>query len=41
MRILQLEPHLTSAELSSKLSNSVKSHHRGYWVTLNLKGVDI
>lgn len=34
MRILQLEPHLTTSELSSKLSSSVKSHHRSYWQIL-------
>lgn len=34
MRILQLEPHLTTSELSSKLSNSIKSHHRTYWQIL-------
>ena len=31
MRILQLQPHLTTAELSNKLSSSIKSHHRSYW----------
>jgi transposase len=34
MRILQLEPHLTTSELSSKLSSSIKSHHRSYWQIL-------
>lgn len=34
MRILRLEPHLTTAELSSKLSSSIKSHHRSYWQIL-------
>jgi transposase len=34
MRILELEPHLTTAELSSKLSNIIKSHHRSYWQIL-------
>jgi len=34
MRILRLEPHLTTSELSSKLSTSIKSHHRIYWQIL-------
>jgi len=34
MRILQLVPHLSTSELSSKLSSSVKSHHRSYWQIL-------
>lgn len=34
MRILELEPHLTTAELSSKLCKSIKSHHRSYWQIL-------
>ena len=34
MRILQLQPHLTTAELSNKLSSSIKNHHRSYWQIL-------
>ena len=34
MRILQLVPHLSTSELSSKLSSSIKSHHRSYWQIL-------
>lgn len=34
MRILQLQPYLTTAELSVKLSTCVKIHHRSYWQIL-------
>jgi transposase len=34
MRILRLEPHLTTSELSSKLSGSIKSYQRIYWQIL-------
>lgn len=34
MRILQLNPHLTTAELSSKLMSCVNPHHRSYWQIL-------
>ena len=34
MRILQLEPHLSTAELSGKLASCIKSHHRTYWQIL-------
>jgi len=34
MRILRLEPHLTTSELSSKLSSSIKSYQRIYWQIL-------
>ena len=30
MRILQLQPHLTTSELSIKLSTCVNIHHRSY-----------
>jgi len=34
MRILQLQPHLTTSELSSRLSTCSNLHHRGYWQIL-------
>jgi len=34
MRILQLTPHLTTSELSSKLSNCSNVHQRSYWQIL-------
>jgi len=34
MRILQLKPYLTTAELSSKLMSCVNTHHRCYWQIL-------
>jgi hypothetical protein len=34
MRILQLQPHLTTSELSVKLSTCVNIHHRSYWQIL-------
>jgi transposase len=34
MRILQLEPHLSTSELSIKLSTCVSIHHRSYWQIL-------
>lgn len=34
MRILQIEPYLTTAELSNKLNSCVKNHHRSYWQIL-------
>jgi transposase len=34
MRILQLYPHLTTSELSSRLSTCSNLHHRGYWQIL-------
>lgn len=34
MRILQLQPHLTTSELSIKLSTCVNLHHRSYWQIL-------
>lgn len=34
MRILQLHPHLTTSELSVKLSTCVNIHHRSYWQIL-------
>jgi transposase len=34
MRILQLHPHLTTSELSVKLSTCVNTHHRSYWQIL-------
>ena len=34
MRILQLKPHLTTAELSGKLMSSSSSQHRSYWQIL-------
>ena len=34
MRILQIQPHLTTAELSNKLSTCLKNHHRSYWQIL-------
>lgn len=34
MRILQLTPHLTTAELSSKLMSCANLHHRSYWQIL-------
>ncbi len=34
MRILQLHPHLTTSELSVKLSSCVNIHHRSYWQIL-------
>ncbi len=34
MRILQLESHLTTEELSNKLTRCKKSHHRTYWQIL-------
>ena len=34
MRKLQLNPHLTTAELSSKLTSCSKAHHRSYWQIL-------
>ena len=34
MRILQLKPHLTTAELSSKLMSCANLHHRSYWQIL-------
>lgn len=34
MRILQLHPHLTTSELSVKLSTCINIHHRSYWQIL-------
>ena len=34
MRILQLHPHLTTSELSIKLSTCINVHHRSYWQIL-------
>jgi len=34
MRILQLLPHLTTTELSSKLGTCKNIHHRSYWQIL-------
>lgn len=34
MRILQLQPHLTTSELSARLSTCTNLHHRGYWQIL-------
>jgi hypothetical protein len=34
MRILQLKPHLTTAELSSRLMSCANLHHRSYWQIL-------
>jgi transposase len=34
MRILQLQPHLTTSELSVKLSTCVNVHQRSYWQIL-------
>lgn len=34
MRILQLQPHLTTSELSIKLSTCINIHHRSYWQIL-------
>lgn len=34
MRILQLKPHLTTAELSCKLAACSNIHHRSYWQIL-------
>lgn len=34
MRILQLQPHLTTSELSIKLSTCANIHHRSYWQIL-------
>lgn len=34
MRILQLKPHLTTSELSVKLSNCSNVHQRSYWQIL-------
>jgi len=34
MRILQLKPHLTTSELSLKLSSCINIHHRAYWQIL-------
>jgi transposase len=34
MRILQLHPHLTTTELSGKLSNCTNNHQGGYWQIL-------
>ena len=34
MRILQLQPHLTTAELSNKLGTSKTTQHRSYWQIL-------
>jgi transposase len=34
MRILQLHPHLTTTELSGRLSNCANIHHRSYWQIL-------
>jgi len=34
MRILQLKPYLTTAELSSKLASCANAHHKSYWQIL-------
>lgn len=34
MRILQLQPYLTTSELSGRLSTCSNLHHRGYWQIL-------
>jgi transposase len=34
MRILQLQPHLTTSDLSVKLSSCINIHHRIYWQIL-------
>lgn len=34
MRILQLQPHLTTSELSVKLSTCINVHQRSYWQIL-------
>jgi transposase len=34
MRILQLQPHLTTSELTARLSTCSNLHHRGYWQIL-------
>jgi len=34
MRILQLAPHITTDELSSKLMSCANHHHRSYWQIL-------
>jgi transposase len=34
MRILKLHPHLTTSELSVKLSTCINIHHRSYWQIL-------
>lgn len=34
MRIVQLQPHLTTTELTARLSTCSNLHHRGYWQIL-------
>ena len=34
MRILQLHPHLTTSELTARISSCSNLHHRGYWQIL-------